>query len=300
MRTDAASSPASSPIRASERALLRLAAVLCALALATSTAAQGQAQPPSSTPAATPAASPAAATDAATRTRAREAFQRGVQASNRRDYESAAKLFREALDAFYAPATAYNLASALYELDQHVEAYNYVQGVLRHPDTPDAVRERARSLEQTLQLEVARLTIVTSGAAEDVSAHVDGQPLAREMMGVPQAVTPGRHEVAALRGEQVISRRELDIAVRTTALVDLSLIVTESPAPAIAAPTPAAPAEEPEQRGSWYLRNRKVFWISVAAGVAVVGGGVAALLIAGRGDERTEPPVRGDTGVLTW
>lgn len=292
MRTDAASNPASSPIPASKPALLRLAAVLCALALTATAAAQGEAQPQPSTVAGTG--------DAEARTRAREAFQRGVQASNRRDYESAAKLFRQALDAFYAPATAYNLASALFELTQYVEAYNHVQGVLLHPETPDAVRERARALEQTLQLEVARLTIVTSGAAEDVSALVDGQPLAREKMGVPQAVTPGHHEVEAIRGGQVISRRELDIAVRTTALVDLSLIVTESPAPVVAPTAPAPPVEEPERRSSWYTRNRKVFWISVAAGVAVVGGGVAALLIAGGDDTQVEPPVRGDTGVLTW
>jgi hypothetical protein len=228
--------------------------------------------------------------------RARKSFQRGVQAVNRKDYTNAAALFEEALALHYAPATAYNLASALFELRRFTEAYNLLRTLLVRDDVPAAVRARAEELDKTLELEVARLNVVMSGDARDLSAQVDGAPLAAERLGRPFAVAPGKHEIVAMRAGEVVSRRELDIAVRTTALVDLGVIVAAAePAP----PPPPAPVAAPKDKDSWYTRHRKVLWISVAAGVVVVGAGVATALLVGGKDEST-PPVRGDTGLLTW
>lgn len=242
----------------------------------------------------------AAQPDAATLARARTAFQQGVQASARRDYVTASARFREALELHYAPATAFNLASALYELEQHVEAYNLLQDMLTGQQAPsDDVRARAQKLAETLELEVARLNVVVSGATTGLSAEVDGQPLAVERFGKPHAVATGTHVVTALRDGQVVSRRELDIPVRTTALVDLSLIVTAAPPPPVSAPPPIV-ASTPERNDSWYVRNRKVFWISVAAGVVVAGAAVATALVVGGREAKTEEPLRGDTGVLSW
>jgi tetratricopeptide (TPR) repeat protein len=244
----------------------------------------------------------AAKPDPAALARARAAFQLGVAASTRRDYAKAATHFQEALALHYAPATAFNLASALYELRQFPEAYNHVQSVLAAETAPASVRERAQTLEQTLQLEVARLTVVTSGTLDDVSAQVDGEALPPEMLGRARAVTPGIHEVAALRAGEVISRREVDIAVRTTALVDLSLIVAAArPEPVLApAAPPSARADSGPSGGSWYKRHRKVLWLSVAAGVVVGGAAVATALLVGGDSPEEQAPVRGDTGVLSW
>lgn len=284
----AATSLTSWPIPASERRSLRWFALLL-FACVSLAPMSSRAQTPGSTSASAPSESDLA--------RARKSFQRGVQASNRKDYRTAAKLFEEALAVHYAPATAYNLASALFELERFTEAYNQLRVLLLRDDVPEGVRQRALELEKTLELEVARLNVVMSGDARDLSAQVDGSALPPEQLGRPFAVVPGKHEVVALRAGEVVSRRELDIAVRTTALVDLGVIVAAAePAPAPAPPPPPAP---PRDDDSWYARNRKVLWISVAAGVVVVGAGVATALVL-RGKDDAAPPARGDTGLLTW
>lgn len=299
MRTVVESSPASSPIPAFEQHVRRAwIATLCLLALVVGLPARVQAeqqQTRNDTQADTQK-EPSPEVLA----RARRAFQHGVQAADRQDYAGAARHFREALALHHAPAAAYNLASALYEQHEHVEAYNLVQEMLGDPELPAALRKRAQKLEQTLELEVARLTVVTSGANHDITAEVDGEPLPPQLLGQPRAVTPGTHEVAALRDGQVISRRSVDIARRTNALVDVSLIVTES---GEAATEPASSlARVGDGKGAPHSgwRNRKL-WIGVAVGVAVVGASaLTVVLLRDRETSGSAEPIMGDSGVLTW
>lgn len=293
----AASNTVSLPTPASERTWLGLA--LFALLLTSGAHAQAGATPAPASSATAPASPSASQTkpDDAALAQAREAFQRGVQASSRHDYATAAQRFREALAIHYAPAAAFNLASALYELQQSVEAYNLVLGVLAAPDTPDNVRTRAEELARTLELEVARLTVATSGPSDDLTVQVDGKVLDPAQLGQPQAVAPGPHEVLAVRAGQVIFRRNVEIALRTNALVEVSLIVTEASA---SAPV-AAEAPEPERDDRTHDRKRKILWWSIGAGAAVVVAAVVitAVVLGGK-DEQHAAPLPGDTGVLTW
>lgn len=299
MRTVVESSLASWPIPAFEQQVRRAwIATLCLLALLAGMPARVQAQQRERPSAAQPTTQ--AKPPPEVLARARQAFQRGVAAADRQDYAGAAHHFREALALHPAPTAAYNLASALYEQDEHIEAYNVVRDVLGGGELPEALRERAQKLEETLELEVARLTVLTSGENQDITAEVDGEPLAPALLGQPRAVTPGTHEVAALRAGHVISRRSVDIARRTNALIDLSLIVTQSEDSPTDEATSLAPAAEHDAAPRGVFRNRKL-WIGVGVAVAVVGASALTVaLLRNRQTSDSREPIAGDTGVLTW
>ncbi len=242
--------------------------------------------------------------------RARTLFQRGVEHAQRQEFAAASKRFREALAVHYAPAVEYNLASALYETGQYLEAYNRAQSVIRHADATDNLRTLAERLERTLRAYVARLTLVTGGEAREIAVSLDGHEVQQDALGVPQAVTPGSHEIAATREGVEVSRREVNIPVRTAAIVDLSVIVTAQEAAAMSVvqgepePAPLAPALPPDEvrsdrgwKGDWRV------WTVVAAGVVAVGAGVGLALVLTNDDTKSaEPPVSGDSepGVLKW
>lgn len=244
--------------------------------------------------------------------RARTLFQRGVEFANQGDYAAAAKRFREALELHYAPAIAYNLASALSETGQHAEAYDVVQSVLRDPSTPEALRVRAQRLDDSLQRSVARLTVVISSDEAEVSVLVDGKPLAAQLVGMPRAVEPGDHVVVAQRAGVSISQRSVRIPIGTAALVDLSLVMTPRQAAeaatggsdaASALPVlTSGPAEGPRDDDE-AKRRRRLWIIGGASAVAVaVGAGVALALLLAKPAKHSESPVAGDgmPGVLVW
>ncbi len=237
--------------------------------------------------------------------RARVQFQRGVELAARGDYANAAKRFREAMAIHPAPAVAYNLASALFELNQPAEAYNLVQSVLTASDTPEAVRPRAQQLEHALAERVARLTVVVGSEHGDVSIQVDGAELPPSQIGVPRAVEPGRHVVRAERGGVRVSEREVDIPLRTAALVDVSLVATPRQAAeatlAGTAPGGLAGSEADGLDDRRAKRWRRAWWIAGASALAV-GAGVTLGILLARRDGGTPKPVAGDANpaVLVW
>lgn len=299
-----------------------MSAALCALLLAvlgscwSSTAAHAQTTarvPPDARDtrggdAALPATTATASSDELAR--ARVLFQRGVELANQRDYAGAAKRFREALAIHHAPAVAYNLASALSETEQHAEAYDLVQTVLRDATTPEPVRARAERLEESLQRFVARLTVIVSSEQADVSIHVDGKPLPPEMVGTTRAVAPGDHVVLAERAGARVSERSVRIPAGTAALVDVSLVMTPREAAEAAAQGTFEPALVPanpqgEARhddGESRDKRRRRYWIIGAASVVAIGAGVTLAVLLAKPEERSEAPVPGDTmpGVLVW
>ncbi len=240
---------------------------------------------------------------------ARAMFQRGVQFAQKREFAAAANRFREALAIHYAPAVEYNLASALFETGQYPEAYNRTQAVLLNEETNESLRPLAERLERTLRPYVARLTLVTSGEAAQIAVHLDGEPVPEKLLGVPQAVTPGKHQIVATRGETTISEREVTIPVRTAAIIDVSVFVTAQQA-AVADQEPDAHASPlafaPVQAGGPSDRSWKQdwrVWTGVAAGVLAVGVGVTLALTLGSDETSSSgSPVQGDSepGVLTW
>ncbi|MFT3923311.1 MAG: hypothetical protein QM778_12325 [Myxococcales bacterium] len=240
--------------------------------------------------------------------RARQLFQRGLQLAERHNFSAAAEAFSEALSIRSAPPVEYNLAAALYELHQYDEAYNRCQSVLANETTPEPVRERARQLEASLHTQVARLTVITSASQTDLGIQVDGVPLDPVLVGRPQAVPAGKHEVVASRAETTLSRREIDIPVGTAALVDVSVVVTDlQQATQIqvstvrdSAPPPALTVDSSQRDDEDHARRKRRRWIGIAAGVVAAGIGATLAIILSKPAETHQEPLQGDTGVLTW
>lgn len=289
--------------------------IVCSILL---TAVGSQAQPTEDAGVPTAAAAPAIEAEAAPvpaepspedLKRARILFQRGVQLTQREEFGAASKRFREALALHYAPSVEYNLASALYETGQYLEAYNRTQNVIQHPSTNADVKALAERLERTLRPYVARLTLVTNGDDSDIAVRLDGAPLDPKLLGVPQAVTPGKHQVVATRGETTLSDREVSIPVRTAAIIDVSVFVTQDAAAITLEtsepppePMPASPSHDDSRTGGDWKRDWRV-WTSVGAGVIAVGLGVTLALTLGKQDgDASDKPVQGDSGpgVLKW
>jgi hypothetical protein len=79
---------------------------------------------------------------------ARERFREGVAAAERGRYDVAVRAFRAALEVRDAAAVRFNLASALFELGEDVEAFALARGVHQDADAPADLRERATFLER--------------------------------------------------------------------------------------------------------------------------------------------------------
>jgi hypothetical protein len=302
--------------RAFERSrLLALALTVLACLLARPARAQPVQREAVPTPAAPVQAAPPQATGAAEISaqelaRARTLFQRGVALAEQEDFAGAAQRFREAYAIHAAAAVEYNLAAALFELGRHEEAFNRAQNVQRDPEAPEALRERAQKLARALYTHTARLTVTASSSTEeDVEVQIDAQPLPPGWMGVPRAVSPGKHHIRAAREGKTISEREVQVPLRTAVIIDVSLIVAEVSVPqSVAAittvPDVVAPVPGPDpgvEKKARDKRRRIRVWSGIAAGVVVLGTGIALAVVLSK-DEPTSTGVMGDftPGVLTW
>lgn len=235
--------------------------------------------------------------------RSRAAFQRGVELAARGQYVAAVASFREALALHYAATTAFNLASALYEQGNYLEAHEYTQRVLDDPAASPALKERASELEQSLRPQLARLTVALASDERELVIEVDGAALAPAQIGATRVVQPGAHTIAAKRGSTVLSRREVNIPAGTAALVDMSLLapaqaaVASESVPAIESRRARAAEQEREHK-----RKRRMWWIIGGSAVAVVGAGVLLGVLLAEPKDEVADPVAGDTnpGVLSW
>jgi hypothetical protein len=265
-----------------------------------------RAQPATPAPAqAAPQASTPAPSDGAASTdieRARALFKQGVELARDRDFANAAARFREALALHEAPAVQYNLAAALSHLREHAEAFNLCQQVMRNAAAPADVQEHSRKLSEQIMPSTARLTVLASAGGGTPEIAVDGEPLPGALLGVVRAVAPGTHTVTAEREQQRFFERAVTIPSGTAAIVDVSLIVSESVivqkelVEVTRAPDPVA-----DDHGSSRKRRRRL-WSGIAAGLVAVGAGVAVALVLSKPGAQTEAPVSGTLtpGVLTW
>jgi hypothetical protein len=265
--------------------------------------AHAQSAPPAPAPAAQ-ASAPAPSGGAAGTDieRARALFKQGVELARNRDFADAAVRFREALALHEAPAVQYNLAAALSHLKEHAEAFNLCQQVMRNAAAPADVQEHSRKLSEQIMPSTARLTVLASAGGGTPEIAIDGEPLPGALLGVVRAVAPGTHTVTAEREQQRFFERAVTIPSGTAAIVDVSLIVSESVivqkelVEVTRAPDPAV------DDGSSSRKRRRRLWSGIAAGIVAVGAGVAVALVLSKPDAETEAPVSGTLtpGVLTW
>lgn len=240
---------------------------------------------------------------------ARSLFQQGVGLAEQRKFGQAAQRFREALAIHSAPTVAYNLAAALFELGEYSEAFNLAERAQHDPEAPEALRARAEALCETLMPRTARLTVTASSTTgpEGLLVYIDDRLLDPAWMGVARAVAPGEHRVSTARKGVRISERVVDVPLRTSVIIDVSLIVAERTPKAEPllqvqpASSLALRAHDDARRDDLDRKRRIRLWSGISAGIVAVGAGVA-LGLALRHDEPREPAASGDfmPGVLTW
>jgi hypothetical protein len=236
--------------------------------------------------------------------RARVLFKQGVELARVRDFVSAAARFREALALRSAPAVQYNLAAALSQLGKHVEAYNLCQQIIRNTEAPADVQAPSRELMEDIAPQTARLTVLASVGDGTPDIAVDGEPLPADELGIARALSPGVHRVTAERNHERFFEREVSIPLGTAALVNVSLIVTESVVvqKQLVEVARSEPRKDNGADDSATRKRRRRIWSAVAASVVAVGAGVAVALVLSKPEPSTEAPVAGSLspGVLTW
>jgi hypothetical protein len=225
----------------------------------------------------------------AARTGARALFLQGLDLAGRRNFHEAAQMFRAARELHVAPAIDYNLASALFELDQLTEAGLLVDGVLDGSETPESVREPALVLKEKLRERAGRIEVLYDGPLEGVTVVVDGQSIPRLRIGSEVAVTPGSRVVVASRDAAEIDREEVEVAAGQMVSITLDLSVEDAVTPP---PPPPPPPVEPTIFSDWR------FWGAIGAGVLVV----TAVLVLAFVRFGVEDPIEGnfDPAVITW
>jgi hypothetical protein len=219
---------------------------------------------------------------------ARELFAEGVELSGNRQYEQAAAKFHEAYAIVQAPNIAYNLAVALVELGQVVEASEYVRAVLEDSEAPRDVQRMATQLNGTIESRVGRLTVTLIQSRGNAAIMLDGSVLDDDELGVAVTVNPGDHVVTAERGGTVLERQETTVSAGQSEEVLLDPTTWGSGASLDPELYDEAPPEEDDGGGGSVFGE---WWFWTIVGVVVIGGAVAIGVAA----SSTEGPLEGNT-----
>jgi tetratricopeptide (TPR) repeat protein len=234
---------------------------------------------------------------------ARALFQEGVSAARRGDYAEATDRFRRAHALRPAAPIAYNLASALAHQGELVEASEILEGLLRDPALPRALRAPVTRRRDEVAARVARVTVRLEGDARGVDVTLDERSLPEAAIGVSLPIDPGDHELRALRDGARVAVERVTIGEAEERDVVLTIPAREVPreAVAIAPPreraAPASAAVEPSDGGG---DDALIIGLSIAGALALGGAVTAIALVAGT--PQTPAPVSGNAmpGVLTW
>jgi hypothetical protein len=220
---------------------------------------------------------------AADRETARALMDQGDARVAQKDYAAALQLYRAADAIMHVPTTGLEVARTAVALGKLVEGRDAALAVARIAPVPGepAVfaqsRNEATALAQALAARIPSILVRVSGLAPGSALRltVDGEVVPEAAASLPRRVDPGHHVIlASATGQREVSR-EVTVAERAQAVVELSL----PPAAAtglVASPTLPAPS------GAAYpaLAEEAPHGRSPFTYVAL-GTGVAGLLVGG-------------------
>ncbi|MCC6525435.1 MAG: tetratricopeptide repeat protein [Polyangiaceae bacterium] len=228
------------------------------------------------------------AVDARVRAAARELGADGMQLFDRGQYADALDRFERANKLIPAPTLQLRAARCLVKLGRLVEASERYLDATRMDLPGNALpvhfkaRREAQKERDELLPTLPKLTIELEGPGTDVTVRLDGQDVPAALLGAPQPVDPGRHEIVAARGDAEATR---SIAVKPGELATVRL---RAPRPGEASSSEAAPLT------AW--ERAAVVTMVAGGGLVVLGAvnGLAALAqhasLADRCPDRVCPP----------
>lgn len=190
----------------------------------------------------------------------RIAFEAGVAASEKGDWQTALARFREALALRSHPVIAFNVALAESKNGLFVEAVAHLDQVLQDPQFPPKLRGQARAERDAAARSIANV-VVDPGTAQGAAVFLDGVPV----QGDPPraAANPGTHALRVVVTGLPATDRSITLIAGETLRITLDrtreLVVVTGPPPAV----PATP-----HRG----RGVDPLWFWAAAGVTGLAG----------------------------
>lgn len=201
--------------------------------------------------AAFPAAAAAQTTpSAADRAEARQRFQRGVGAFQRRAWEDALESFQQAYRLAPHPSVRVNMANCYVELRRPVEAiFHFEQYLAETPDAETPQRTAVQNHLRELRQRVTKVTISVSPTnAAGVTATVDGLAVALDRT---VRLAPGRHTLEVLAEGYFPARQDFDgpgggqqrltIALQANAATAATASPPATPQPALSTPPTTPP-----------------------------------------------------------
>lgn len=235
---------------------------------------------------------PAAAQDAQTTAAARALFEEGMGAVDRGEFVIAVDRLRRSLELRDSQVVRFNLALALLEVREYLEATEHLRLVQRRAEPDSELRRTAEERLAAAEARLGRLRVVIDGDTDGVTTQIDGHPMPDALVGVEQPSNPGVHQIAIFRGDRQLASTEATVETgRSTEVRLLARPPTESEESAMA--DGRAPFIEDEDSGG-SVAEEWWFWTLIVA--ALVGAGVAVGVVLGTQDNAGAPTLRGDDG----
>lgn len=150
-------------------------------------------------------------------------FNRANAAFAQNDYTTATQLYRQALAVWDHPAIRGNLAVALIQLDQPVEAFQQLERAFAYGATPfDAhVYSQLQTNYKLLKGQISRIVVI--GDVQNASMSLDGGPL----QAGKKVVRTGTHELVVRRVGYLTFSRNIVTEPDSDHTIDVKLVPLE-------------------------------------------------------------------------
>jgi hypothetical protein len=249
---------------------------------------------------------PAGEDDASRAGSARKLFREGVELADSGRWSEAAEHFQSALALRDSPVIAYNLASALLQLGQLVDASRLLERVSGDPLAEPELRASATASLAHVEPRLGRLQLQVEGAQPGDRVVIDDQVVPETQLGTAFPIDPGTHTVSVQRGEQVLQSEPLVVFEGVARELTLRLVPTTptpapGPAPAprdaaksmVTADAASAPSRSVRKPQPAEAESDTPWWLWAGAGALAVGAITVVAVVVANGSS-SEEPAHGD------
>jgi hypothetical protein len=235
-------------------------------------------------------------TNAQDRTKAQALLGEGATLYERGDYLGALDKFNGAYGAYPSSKILFNIGQTNRLLGRSLEAREAYQRFLDEATNASKEdRTDAQSWLDKLQGVLGQVNVLCQYDGADIS--VDGKSVGKSPLVRPVWVTPGRHQVTAIKSGDCPMVDYADVTAGGQDTVQLRPLHGPLPADAPRIDLSSAAKTEPSSQGWWLGRK----WTWVAAGSTVAIGGAAAIVgwtMQSRFDDLKKSCGRGSTDQL--